>query len=255
MDYSINIDAKDIIRLKKKLDDLSNNKFPIVVRESLNDLAFEMKGKGSMRGTIDKRSDSEFDYRRNKTFIKSVTGVNKAKGKDIDKMQSQSGVVDSSSKQKDKAAERLSKQEQGGTLRHSFVPLRGARKSQMTKKPVRAAFRHKRLRGIVDLTNIPQNKVLGGLIVASSMGSPVLIKGRGKRKNNKYLAFPGKRIKQFTNKKIKVPLTFLYLQIDDKTVNLSKKRQFVQKAGEDAFKKAPQIIKKQFEKAFDKLKK
>lgn len=118
----IQIDAKDIIDLSKKLSNASRSTFPVAVRSTLNDMAFDVK-KNQLIQTLKNKSGMII---RNESFFKKYSGFQKATGFEISSMYSQVGMIPSGNATR--AVNRLETQDEGGNLiNHDFVPDKNAR--------------------------------------------------------------------------------------------------------------------------------
>lgn len=249
------IDTESVKEYQEFFDDFHSSIFPRVVRNVLNDLAFNMKGGKGQRGTIEPRAKQFFKHNRNKTFIRAMTGVNKATGRNINSMVSEAGVMSKSGK--DIVADRLAQQEDGGKIKHTFIPTSRARISTNEDKKVSSRSQHKNLNRYIDLTNSPKNTKIRLLWVAHRQKRPVLIKGRGSRKNKTFLAMPYGKVRGFKKDgkdgNIIVPLKFLYVRATGGFVNLNRKRPFIQRAGDDAFLNVHKFFNKHIEKELGKV--
>lgn len=242
----IYVDVSSIEEYLDFFDGFHNSIAPRVVRNTLNDLAFTMKGGRGKTGTIEKRAKM-FDYQRSKTFIKSTTGVIKARGRSIDNMKSVAGVMKMSGKET--VTERLAQQEKAGRLKRKYVPTQKARIGGNLNKKINKASKHGNLNGLIDVTN--RKRKIVSLIKAHRDRKPVLIKSK---RGDTFLAFPEKKqVRRFKNGKVKVPLKFLYLQTSSGYIKLNKKRRFVQFAGSDALKDTQKIMNKHVERELGKL--
>lgn len=122
------IDNTEVVRFADKLRTMHRSDLPIVVRQTLNDLAFDVK-----KTTLLKSADNEFIL-RNPSFFKRNSGVKKATGFDIDKMSSEVGILKNDSK----AAQQLTKQEYGGKISNRpYIYMNQARTSGSKSKMVR----------------------------------------------------------------------------------------------------------------------
>ena len=222
------IDQKDLDLFGFALKTISDEKFPSVARETLNDLAFDMK-----KYSVEKTATKEFDYRRNKSFIRSITFADRAKGNNLDTMESWTGVVKRS--EKEKVAERMKVQESGGRLEHKFAPLVTSRTAQSFTRPVKEMYTMDELGNYIDVRNDPPNIRFMKMYGAMKMQIPVILKGkRGKGKGRTYIAMPAKRlsrvpkgVSQRTGKRLyyrnkyRIKLRFLYTANPAKNVSLA----------------------------------
>jgi hypothetical protein len=115
----LDINNKDVVAFTNKLAQMHRSDLPIVVRQTLNDLAFDTKQK-----TLPATYNKNF-IRRSKTFLKSHSGVQKADGWDVNKMHSEVGII--ARGEGSEAAEGLTMQEFGGTKTKSMVYMKNAR--------------------------------------------------------------------------------------------------------------------------------
>ena len=117
----ININSDDFVKFSNKLEKIGRADLPVAVRSTLNETAFRMKGVGGKRGAIDLQAEKDFDYRRNRTLFKVMTGVSKASGLNVSTMKSEAGIVRKPGR--DKLAEGLAQQQKGGKINQKATPL------------------------------------------------------------------------------------------------------------------------------------
>lgn len=134
----IAVDTKQLYNLGVKLINVHRAAMPNAVRFTLNDIAFDVK-KNTLLPALSK-SDMII---RSESFFKKYSGVDKATGWDIDRMQAEVGMIPSGNASK--AVSRLKEQEEGGTLPHYFVPDIQARTGGTRRGKVRAPYRHARM--------------------------------------------------------------------------------------------------------------
>lgn len=117
-----------MVQLTNKLEKMHRSDLPLVVRQTLNDLAFDNK-----QNEIEDSFRSNFTIRK-QNFIKSHTAANKSMNTfDISKMQSMSGVI----KGKSTAGDMLEIQEFGGNIPdRENIPLPPSRTSKSNAKLV-----------------------------------------------------------------------------------------------------------------------
>lgn len=108
---------------------MHRSNFPVAVRSTLNDLAFDVK-----KTTLLKSADQQFILRAPK-FFKSHSGVKKATGFNINTMHSEAGITPRGSQ----AAKDLAKQEHGGAMPGEAIYLDTARVSKSKQKKVSKA--------------------------------------------------------------------------------------------------------------------
>ena len=128
--FSVNTDA--VIGLTAKLERLNKSAFPNSVRNTLNDGAFAMK-QGNILASAKKNMTV-----RNQTFFKKFTGVEKAKGWNINSMQSQVGFIntDKDKKKGQKAMIGMEHNEVGGSDSQGAMYLYESRTSKDRNKLV-----------------------------------------------------------------------------------------------------------------------
>jgi hypothetical protein len=227
----INIQSDQFVKLSNKLEKIGRADLPVAVRSTLNQMAFKMKGSGGTRGQIDKRAEKDFDYRRNKTLFKVITGVEKAKGLDIGSMQSQAGVINKSGMSK--VAEGLANQQKGGSTNQGATPLTKARISKSEAKKVRRPSYLKNLTTF-DMRKRKGNRWIAAAIKAKKENKMILIEGKG---GTNLLA----KVKSFkrAGKDIKFKLDWMYRINDSGKVDLKKKRPFIDRAAQEVIKGMP----------------
>jgi hypothetical protein len=223
------------------LRDLHDNAFPATVRDVLNDIVKEMKGTAQRQGGIQKAGRQLFDYERNKTFIRSLTWADYAKGLDIDNMESGAGIK-TNKPNKDKVAPRMENQEIGDDLQHTYAPTKDARKGKSLNQKVYGKYQHKNIT-YKDLTNISGGYRYRLMIKSHKERQPVRIKTDD---GDIAIIYPIGRLKKKGDNKAQ--FRFLYFENKNKTARLKKARPFVQLAA----KRAVANTEMYFNRAFDK---
>lgn len=253
------ISRGDIRRLERTLRRLGNEAFPRIIRNTLNSTGFLMMGgRGGMR-LIEKHAGKEFKYIRNKTFIRSLSTLEKASGNDIDTMKTFVGIAKKSGK--NKAAAGLEKQTEGKDIKHGFAPLDSARISQSTSKRVMSRAKADRLpQEYTDLTNKSKGEIMPALHYASQHKGTVLIRGRkGANRRRKYVAQVMKRQETLRSSngtyrgKKRYKLRFLYKQNEGGVAKIDKKRPFLYNAAKEAFKHSDEIFYKEANRVLNRL--
>lgn len=116
-----NIDSSAIAGHAQTLRDLSKSAFPVVVRQTLNKAAFDVK-----MNTMPKEVKRVFEKRK-PNFFKANSGVTQAQGFNMDTMRATVGFKP---KENDKShsVEDLEQQEHGGEIANrAFIAIKGAR--------------------------------------------------------------------------------------------------------------------------------
>lgn len=137
---SINIDNKAVVKFTNKLEKMRRSDLPVVINQTLNNAAFDVKTK-----TMPRVAKAEF-IERNKTFFRSTSRVQKSSGFNINNMKSEVGFEGAGTK-KD-AVRDLHEQEHGGNLDREFTPMEEGRVSNTDQKQVRAKNRLKKVKYI-----------------------------------------------------------------------------------------------------------
>ena len=240
----ININSDQFVVLANKLEKIGRAELPVAVRSTLNEMSFQMKGTGGTRGQIDKRAEKDFDYRRNKTLIKKLTGVNKAKGLDIGNMKSEAGITSLSGLSE--VAEGLADQQRGGATKQKATPLTKARISKSISKKVRKPSYLKNL-STFDMRKRKGNRWIAAAIKAKKDKKLILVEGKG---GIGLLV----KVKSFRRGKkgVKFKLDWLYRINEGGMVFLKKKRPFVNRAAQEVMKGMPQEFIRQANKRIQK---
>lgn len=136
----INVNSDAVVKFTNKLERLHRSAFPVVVRQTLNDAAYDMK-----KNSIESSTDKNF-IKRKKTFFKKFSTVEQAQGFDIDNMKATVGF-----KSGGQAIRDLEDQESGGTIpNRELIPMKGARVSKSERKSIRANARIATVKNAVD---------------------------------------------------------------------------------------------------------
>jgi hypothetical protein len=161
------IDASEAKRFTEKLKSLHRSNFPIAIRQTLNNTAFDV-----YKNTLPTRFKNEFTI-RNKSFLKSHSGVEKANGWDVNSMKSKVGITPNGSK----AANELTKQEFGGNEIKPFIYVDQARVSNSNAKQVRRQnyFPNKKIvHGSANVQRSKKSQFVANAIMALKTGSMIL---------------------------------------------------------------------------------
>lgn len=108
---SIDIDQRELESFNKKLKSMRRSAFPGAIRQTLNDMAADV-----YKNTMPAEYKKNFIV-RNRTFLKSHSGWDKATGWDISQMESRVGITPRG----DKPAENLTNQEFGKPQKDPLV--------------------------------------------------------------------------------------------------------------------------------------
>jgi len=122
---TFSVDTTEMRAFKQKLDKISRSAFPVSVRKTLNQVAYEMKTK-----TLPQSFKDEFTVRR-PNFIKHVSGYTKCQNTfNVNNMVSEAGILEG----KSLAGDRLELQERGGIINNRTVPFADRSGNSPTRK-------------------------------------------------------------------------------------------------------------------------
>lgn len=156
--FDVNMDKA--IELTAKLEKLHRSAFPVAVRQTLNDVAFQTKS------TVPEIASKMF-ITRQKSFFRAFTIVDKATGFEVNKMKSSTGI---SSLKGDIVAEGLEKQEKGGVIKgRKLIPHNQSRISGSHRKKVSR-------RNLLSNVNLRDNRYV--LIKKGSKGTVFEVKNQ-----------------------------------------------------------------------------
>ena len=213
------VDTTEMREFKRKLDKISRSAFPVSVRKTLNETAYQMRTK-----TLPQSFKDEFTVRR-PNFIKHVSGFTKCQNTfNVNSMVSEAGILEG----KSLAGDRLELQERGGMINNRTVPFadrsgnspsRKSESAENVQSPIYYARKFKDLKKGV----ITKNKART-IFKTDNAGMMILAGGIWKT-----------------------------LYLENRSVKL-KKRRFVEPAGEVAAFKMPQTFIKEFNNYVNKIK-
>lgn len=140
----INVNHNAVAHYVKRLEALRKSALPTVVRNTINNAAFDVKKK-----TMPASAKKEFTHRK-KTFFQANSKVVPAKGGNIENMKATVGFIP-----KDKAVEELKQQEEGGMIGgRSFVTTPEARSGGSWQSNVTAKNRMHNLDNVISAHNV-----------------------------------------------------------------------------------------------------
>lgn len=131
----INVDSSAMSVYTQKMRAINKTAIPVAVRNTLNDTAFYDK-----KTAFPRSAEANFSKIKNKTFFKRFTGVQKAKGYNVNKMQSVMGMTDLGNRSARDAVERMTIQERGGVINEGFAYLKAARGNKENGKVRKANY-------------------------------------------------------------------------------------------------------------------
>lgn len=128
----LNINSGSVSRFTTNLETISRRSVPFAIRNALNNTAFDMK-----KYTLHQSVKENFDGLKAPQFFKRYSGVERAKGIDINRLKATVGLIDMGNAAARKAVENMDKQEKGGTINEGFAYLKGARGANSLNRFVR----------------------------------------------------------------------------------------------------------------------
>lgn len=165
--------------MTRKLERLNRSAFPVTVRQTLNDQAFQTKQKELIT-----EFGKSFTVRA-KSFPKAFSSVEMAKGFDVKKMASKVGFTDRRRGGKSEQAGRnMETQQLSGQIGgRKYIPIDTARVSKSPSKKVRKNARLSQIKKIVDTSanraTTSKQRYVRSAIHAASFGPGTFMKHRG----------------------------------------------------------------------------
>ena len=234
MSFNFDIDSDDFVKFTNKLEKIHQSALPNAIRGTLNSLAFDVKSR-----TMPYSAKKNF-VNRKKNFFKANSKVVKAKGFDIDRMESTIGFLASNQSKNNKAVQELEQQEFGGKIKdRGLIPLQGAR---ITKNRNRMISKNNRLSSS-QLKRLKKTGKKGFVKEVMKVG----VKG--------FVRTEKSILKVTSIKKSKKGLEFgfnrIYMINKSKVVKIEKTN-FMREAGERSIKKAGYFYRKKAERQFER---
>ena len=137
MQQQININTDAFVVLANKLGQINRSALPVVVRQTLNDAAFDVKNK-----TLQLSANQKF-IKRSPNFFKTFSGVNKATGFAINSMRAEVGMTDQGKTSARAAVSHMDQQEQGGSIKGGGDYLKASRSGSNRRKVQQANYFNK----------------------------------------------------------------------------------------------------------------
>lgn len=160
----LRVDSSAFKKYTKQLERISKSALPVVVRQTLNSAAFDVKTK-----TMPASAKESF-VERSKNFLKATSKVEQAKGFNISTMKSTVGFKKTSGQGIDKAVEDLEQQESGGVIGgRSFIAHDKARVSSSRNKNVRPGNRTTAIKSPINARKVSSNNIKQRYIRAAFM--------------------------------------------------------------------------------------
>jgi hypothetical protein len=252
MAFQLNIGSEELVRFTDKLEGMNRKGVPFAIRNTLNTLAFDVKQK-----TLPDEFTKSFTI-RSKGFVRAFSGVSKAGGYRIDKMQA---VVGMTSGKRGGAPEQagldMKQQQLGGTIGgRTLIPLDTARSSKNNAKMVRKVNRIGSIKGAYDTRdsrgkNNRQRFVKTAIYAIKKKGAEAFVKHR--RDDGKEILY---RIKKggssIKTREFNLKVEPLYTIKDGRSVSV-KGVPFTKRAANTSMKRIHNIYKLEIKKQLDRL--
>jgi len=241
MAIQLNINTNANVIHTEKLERLHRSALPVAIRSTLNSLAFDVK-----KRTLAKVTKKTFEE-RNKTFFKANSKVDQAKGFDVGFMKSTIGMFENRLKGGNNfAVKDLEQQEHGGSIKgKSLIPLRSARISKSHKKRVRPKNRISQITNVVNSLRVRGKNPRQKFLVAVSQA------GTGGYILHKSILY---RVDSLSSSgKYQVKLTALYSYKKGRSVDISRRTKFMERASKISRKRTDEFYAKQAKKQIDRL--
>ena len=239
------VNTEGAIELTAKLGRLHKSAFPVAVRSTINDAAFETKK------NVPKLAGSKFTTRQ-KSFFRAFSTVEKAKDFNLRNMRATAGI---NAAKGSEVAEGLEKQEFGGSIRgRKLIPMDTARTSNSYGKKVRKKNQFQNLGKTVRIRGrgnggTRKSRLVARVMVAKRLGASHIITNRGGKGTLFEISGVSQNIK---TRKLKFKLTPLYRYRDSKISRVTK-TPFMQPSAKLASQKMLKFYEKNAEKQFKRL--
>ena len=244
---SIKVNSAELIKFTNKLEKIGKKAVPIAIQNTLNSMAFDVKGK-----TLEKEANKAFT-RRNKTFFKKFSRVEKATGTNIKTMKATVGMVDASrSGRREQAGADMTPQQKGGVIGgRTLIPHDEARVSGNNKKNVRAKNRVKDIKVNLNTadsraTDIKQRFIQTAITAVERFGDGAIIQHKNE-KGKEFIFRVQKGGSDIKTRKFNIKVTPLYSVVDGRVVRV-KGKPFTLRAARQSQKKGNEFYKKHAQK-------
>jgi hypothetical protein len=227
----INVDSSAMSVHTQNMRNINRTALPVAIRNTLNDAAFYDK-----KTAFPNSAQESFSKIKNKTFFKKFSGVEKARGYNINQMHSSMGMTDLGTRSARDAVENMSIQERGGVVNDGFAYLSAARGGRENGK-VRKANYYDRSKVISGRSKAGRNK--------GTNKSKFIARAFKAKKEKKPMFFNSmkgnflvsvKSIKRDGRTKVKIDFKLLMKERSHKPSKI-KATHFAEKAGQNASKK------------------
>lgn len=250
---TVNVNTNELVEFSESLRKMHKSAFPLAVRGTLNDLAFNSK-----QYNLQKEAAKVFTVRK-PSFFRAFSGVSKAGGFDVNKMQSSVGFLD-----KEIAGKNMEQQEVGGVVgNRSLVPLGTARVGMNEEGLVRRENYLKKIKAdfpadFVDSSvnnkgKTQKQRFIRAAIYAKMRSDRAAYIIHKNDKGRKYLIRIGMIASSLKNKKMFFGSTLLYNYEEGRVVTYKKKRPAIRNAAVASMAELYEIYTKNFQKQVDRL--
>lgn len=237
----IYLDTSQLLNLSKQLKEVNRSAFPIAVRSTLNEAAFDVKNR-----TLSISTKENFTIRQPSLF-KRYSGVEKAQGWEVEKMHSTVGMMPGG--QASKTVERFKEQEEGGQLNTPFIPDDVARVGGLHKGKV---LKNKWIGKVNKVATVPFGNKQALIKAVTKTGVKSGGKGKGFGVLYGNILYEIKGFKRFRDTNtIELHLDRMYLYRKKKT-SFIKPTHFVKEAGLNSGKEINKIFALEAEKQLKK---
>lgn len=173
--FNVNTDA--CVTLSDRLEQLNRSAFPVAVRQTLNQAAFDVKF-----NTLPKSASDNF-IRRSPNFFKTFSAVNKATGFDINSMEAEVGMTDRGKPTARTAVKNMEEQESGGEIKGGANYMSAARGGNNSRKVTTANRfdKNKLVRGQFSRSGTSKSRFVAAAFVAMKQHKNISIKSSSGR--------------------------------------------------------------------------
>jgi hypothetical protein len=130
--FDVNMQAS--VDLVRKLGEVNRSAFPVAIRQTLNQAAFDVK-----QNSLELSATNNF-IRRSPNFFKRFSGVNRAAGFDVNRMKAEVGMTDMSQVTAQAAISHMNQQEFGGGVTGGADYLKASRAGNNNRRVSKANY-------------------------------------------------------------------------------------------------------------------
>lgn len=240
----IDLNNDEVIDFSAKLEKLHRSAFPSAVRNTLNQVGFDMK-----RTNIVKSAKQNFNRVKSPTFFRKFTVVDKAVGFDINRMSTTVGFVNSTDPKIRRVVSGLIRQEFGGRINDGSRYLKAARGGRTNGKVKQSNYfgNQKFLKGGLKRRSTRKSNFVAMAYASASTGKSFSINTN----KGSFVVRTKSLLSNRRSRKTSFKLDSLMMSRDKKPTSLTATR-FMSEAAEMSSKKMNSIYSKQAEFQFKK---